>query len=60
MSEASFLSVVFSPRSTSELARCLEQHKTDRRLIRELKSYTSANRMILTGTPLHVSFSGHD
>ena len=25
------------------------------RLIRELKTYTSANRMILTGTPLHVS-----
>lgn len=27
------------------------------RLIRELKSYTSANRMILTGTPLHVRLS---
>ena len=27
------------------------------RLIRELKSYSSANRMILTGTPLHVSMS---
>lgn len=28
----------------------------DIRLIRELKSYTSANRLILTGTPLHVRF----
>jgi ATP-dependent DNA helicase len=27
----------------------------DCKLIRELKSYKSANRMILTGTPLHVS-----
>ena len=30
--------------------------KADSRLIRELKSYTSANRLILTGTPLHVSW----
>jgi ATP-dependent DNA helicase len=30
-------------------------HKLTIRLIRELKTYTSANRLILTGTPLHVS-----
>ena len=30
--------------------------RADDRLIRELKSYTSANRLILTGTPLHVSY----
>lgn len=29
----------------------------DCRLIRELKTYTSANRMILTGTPLHNNLS---
>jgi ATP-dependent DNA helicase len=26
------------------------------RLIKQLKTYTSANRLILTGTPLHVCF----
>lgn len=39
----------------SAFRRAAETYLSYSRLIRELKTYTSANRMILTGTPLHVS-----